>query len=119
MTTHQLRIIQIGSQRLAVFEDDVLAVSDWSEPAPLPFAPASVLGIVAIEGRMFTMLDIGGDPNARRTQIVAFRGTEQLALAVDVANEVKPHGDEELQVLNPRSLFATVMKGKERRRRSF
>jgi chemotaxis signal transduction protein len=118
VTTHQLRIIQIDSQRLAVFEDDVLTVSDWSEPAPLPFAPVSVLGIVAIEGRMFTVLDLGKEPGAQRTQIVAFRGNEQLALAVDAANEVIQHGDEELQVLNPRSLFATVMKGKERRRRS-
>lgn len=101
---------------MAVFEDDVLTVSDWTEPAPLPFAPASVLGVVAIEGRMFTVLDLGREANA---QIVAFRGNEQLALAVDAANEVTQQVDEELQVLNPRSLFATVMKGKERRRRSF
>lgn len=118
MTTHQLRIIQIGSRRLAVFEDDVLTVSAWSEPAPLPFAPVSVLGIVAIEGRMFTVIDLGKDAVSERTQIVAFRGSEQLALAVDAADEVVPQGAEELEVIDPRTLFAAAMKGQERRRRS-
>ncbi len=68
---------------------------------------------------MFTVLDLGDDASTKRSKIVAFRGNEQLAVAVDAASEVRQRVDEELQVLHPRSLFATVMKGKERRRRSF
>lgn len=120
MTTHKLRIIHIGSQRLAVFENDVLAVAEWSKPTPLPFAPASVLGIVAIESRMFTVLDLGNDTELGqpRARIVAFRGDEQLALAVDDADEVVETNEPELRIIDPRGLFSTVMKGKERRRRS-
>jgi chemotaxis signal transduction protein len=117
----QLRTLQIGSRRVGVFEDDVFTVAQWCEPTPLPFAPDSVLGIVAIESRMFTVLDIGNHlgvgPSPHRSQIVALRGDEQLALAVDSA-EIVQHDAEETQLLDLSTLFATVMKGQERRRRN-
>jgi len=67
---------------------------------------------------MFTVFDLGGDAGARRAQIVAFRGNEQLAVAVDAADELVQQGAEELEMINPRTLFSSVMKGQERRRRS-
>lgn len=115
----QLRALQIGSKRVGVFEDDVFTVAEWSEPTPLPFAPDAVLGIVAIESRMFTVLDLGNHPGSaptmQRKQIVALRGDEQLALAVD-SFEI---AGEDVEILDLSTLFATVMKGQERRRRRF
>lgn len=115
----QLRALQIGSKRVGVFQDDVFTVTEWSEPTPLPFAPDSVLGIVAIESRMFTVLDLGNHlgsgPATQRTQIVALRGDEQLALAVD-SFEI---AQDDIALLDLSTLFATVMKGQERRRRRF
>jgi hypothetical protein len=111
-TVSEVRTLQIGSKRVGVFEHDVFTVTSWSEPTPLPFAPDAVLGVVAIESRMFTVLDLG---THQRNQIVALRGSEQLALAVD-SNEIS---QEEVQLLDLSSLFATVMKGQERRRRRF
>jgi chemotaxis signal transduction protein len=115
----QLRALQIGFKRVGVFEDDVFTVAEWSEPTPLPFAPKAVLGVVAIESRIFTVLDLGthlgsGQPTQRK-QIVALRGDEQLALAVDSVEIA--HDD--VQLLDLSTLFAIVMKGQERRRRRF
>lgn len=115
----KLRALQIGSKRVGVFEDDVFTVAEWSEPTPLPFAPEAVLGVVAIESRIFTVLDLGthrgSGPPTQRKQIVALRGDEQLALAVDSVQIA--HDD--VQLLDLSTLFATVMKGQERRRRRF
>jgi len=115
----QRRTLHIGSKRVGVFEDDVFTVAQWREPAPLPFAPDAVLGIVAIESRMFTVLDIatqlGAGPMAPRAQIVALRGREQLALAVDHSELAQGN----VELLDVSTLFATVMKGQERRRRNF
>lgn len=114
-----MRTLRIGSKRVAVFEDDVFTVAEWRQPTPLPFAPDAVLGIVAIESRMFTVLDIakhlGVGPSAQRTQIVALRGPEQLALAVDDSELAQ----DEAELLDLSSLFSMVMKGQERRRRNF
>lgn len=117
----KLRTLCIGSKRVAVFEDDVFTVTQWCEPTTLPFAPESVLGIVAIESRMFTVLDIGNQlgvgPSRQRAQIVALRGDEQLALAVDNSEILQPDV-EEVQLLDLGNLFSAVMKGQERRRRN-
>ena len=115
----QLRSLKIGSKRVGVLQDDVFTVTGWSEPTPLPFAPDSVLGIVAIESRMFTVLDLGNhlgsDPATQRRQIVALRGDEQLALAVDSFEIAQT----DVELLDLSTLFATVMSGQERRRRRF
>jgi chemotaxis signal transduction protein len=115
----QLRILHIGSKRVGVFEDDVFTTAPWRDPTPLPFAPDAVRGVVAVAGRMFTVLDIanhlGVGPTGPRAQIVALRGPEQFALAVDDSD--LGEGDAELLDLN--ALFSTVMKGQERRRRNF
>jgi chemotaxis signal transduction protein len=79
-----LRLMRIGNVDLAVKEDEVLAVINWREPARLPFAPQTVLGVVSIQGRMLTVLDVGKLLDVEATtheSIVALRGREQLALA--------------------------------------
>jgi len=140
--TKPFRILHIGSVDLGVFEDEVLTITEFSAPAPLPFSPDSVLGIVSIEGRMFTVLDaaatLGSDTNSNRKLIVSFRGDEQLALVADeiespvdvrldhiVENGAESklvkgtiqHGERDVQLLDVSKLFSGIVQGRERRRR--
>jgi len=119
----------------------ILEISDWTEPAPLPFAPPSVLGIVSLQGRMFTVVDaavlLARKAATQNRSIVALRGDEQLALAVDESlevisinpDDVVNETDRELiqgtlrlngkqvLLLDIDSLFAGIIRGRERRRR--
>lgn len=142
----KMRLLQIDATHLAVPEDRVTAVIDWTSPATLPFAPTSVLGIVCIYGRMFTLIDpralLEGEayiPSASRNLIVALQGDEQLALAVDVVsdsieiqdNEIGPamescsqlcvgsfsRNGSKILKLDPDAIFSHAMRGRERRRR--
>ena len=142
---NRLGLLHIDSLTLGVFEEQVLAVNEWSEPTPLPFSPDAVLGIVCVEGRMFTVLDIGGllgtAISARRPFIVALRGEEQFALAVDswetplkvsssdtetieesssrLICRIVKLGDQQIPLLETSELFSEVIQGRERRRRRF
>ena len=138
-----LRLARVGSIMIAVPENDIMTIVDWIEPSPLPFAPQSVLGVVSIQGRMFTVLD-----TARLLEvdleiqgpIVALRGPEQLALTVDAAGElfqisgdkVRPATDFTsvskgtmdrdgitVHLVATQNLFAATLQGHERRRRRF
>lgn len=75
-----------------------MTIAEWREPAMLPHAPASVLGIVSIHGRMLTVLDLSQllEPPQRSkapTHILALRGDEQLALATEGPGETIELGD--------------------------
>jgi len=141
-TVSRIRLLRVNSITVGVPEDQVLTVTEWYEPTPLPFAPKSVFGVASIQGRMFTVVDVGlildletslqGD----RT-IVALHGDEQLALAVNSANDsieidesqVTSKGEstlirgrvqlegKDVLILDVEALFAGVIRGKERRRR--
>lgn len=139
-----LRILHVGSQPVGVFEDEIIAIAEWDDPRPIPFAPDSVLGIVSIEGRMFTVLDIGNavgaEPGKHRGLIAALRGDEQLAIAADASegplefrsSQIERSGDSSLRlmqsavqyagqqipILDLRKLFSGAIRGRERRRRS-
>jgi chemotaxis signal transduction protein len=143
---NRLGLLRIDSLTLGVFEEQVMAVNEWSEPTPLPFSPDAVLGIVCVEGRMFTVLEISGllgtaAIGTRRPFIVALRGEEQFALAVD-SWETPPQvsssdienieefssrlicrvvklGDQQIPLLETSELFSEVIQGRERRRRRF
>ena len=133
------RLLRVDSATFAIAEDEVLSVAQWIEPTPLPFAPESVLGIVSIQGRMFTVIDLRRltqQPATEPTEfIVALRGDEQLALAVSEATEVadlpveqnvnskllRPTigpNNREVLLLNKSMLFASVLRGRERRQRT-
>ena len=126
-----------------MFTDEVMTIADWRAPAVLPHAPAAVLGVVSIQGRMLTVLDLSQlleQPRLSQgpSHILALRGDEQLALAIDEPGETIEHtfvaapeadgklisgvinydGDE-ISILNVRELFATAIQGRERRRRRF
>jgi len=142
---NRLGLLYIDSLTLGVFEEQVLAVNESSEPTPLPFSPDAVLGVVCVEGRMFTVLDIGvllgtAAISARRPFIVALRGDEQFALAADswqtpvkvrlsdIENieesssrlicRIVKLGDRQIPLLET-SKLSEVIQGRERRRRRF
>jgi chemotaxis signal transduction protein len=138
------RLIGIDKIDVAVPEDHIMTVVDWTEPTQLPFGPRAILGVICVQGRMFTVLDLikllrpetEGVTTARL--IMALRGDEQLALAVDTAEtidipvtnirsadqnstgllrETLTHEGREWQVLNLDELFNSLIQGRERRRR--
>jgi len=132
--------MKIGLSFLAVDDDQLLTVVDFVEPTPLPFAPPSVLGVVSIEGKMFTVLETTGEPQNRR-QLAALRSDEQLAIAIDdcasaieIDNQIiyQPQddaavfsaasfrdGEREIPLLDVSKLFSGLLQGRERRRRRF
>jgi chemotaxis signal transduction protein len=135
----EIRLLRVDTHTLGVREDSILKVLDWNTPTPLPFSPNSVIGIVSAQGRMFTVVDLhvlleSSPQNGK--QIIALRGGEQLAVAVDESTrvvEVDRIDDEDkpsdlfegtvlvegsrVPILNPETLFAGVIRGRERRAR--
>jgi chemotaxis signal transduction protein len=141
-TVSRIRLLQVSSITLGVPEEQVLTLTEWNEPTPLPFAPKSVFGVASIQGRMFTVVDVGLILDAETSlhgdrMIVALNGDEQLALAVNSAKEsieidesqVTSEGEstlirgrvqldgKDVLLLDVDALFAGVIRGKERRRR--
>lgn len=97
----ELFVFRAGARRFAVFREEVEDVAEALRPAPLPFAPPAVLGVVAVRGRVRTALDplkLTPAPAAAPDEtpdtatqtprlFVALAGDEQLALACDSAEE--------------------------------
>ena len=85
--------MRLGGLAFAVYADECECVARWSEPAPLPHAPASVLGVVLVRGRMRTVIDparlfeaLGLDfehEPEERGFTASLAGDEQLALVFD------------------------------------
>jgi purine-binding chemotaxis protein CheW len=147
----KLRLFSAGSRQFAVFEDEIATVADWREPVPLPQAPKSVLGIVSVQGRMLTVLDLAKfvdwevDRNVSQgvqhgRQILALRGDEQIALAIDMlgvtveiaeqslqkeleegalVHAVLKQDEQDIHILRVAQLFPSAIQGRERRRRRF
>jgi len=140
----ELQLLRAGPHWFGIFADEIETTADWRPPTPLPNAPAGVLGIVCIRGRMlialaaYALVDRQA-PVTKASKIVALPGDEQVALAVDeVADTIAVNqdglppaakdtlviakitvGDRFVTILNTNELFATVMRGHERRRRQF
>jgi chemotaxis signal transduction protein len=93
----ELFVFRAGARRFAVFREEVEATAENLRPAPLPFAPRAVLGVVALRGRVRTALDplklfaapdeTSSDSTQQPRLFVALAGDEQLALACDSAEE--------------------------------
>lgn len=143
----ELLVAHCGERFISVFADEADTVMNWRQPTPLPRAPLAVLGVVSGRGRISTVLDPLALLGERRTGsstpfnfIITLQGDEQLALAVEgveriveiFTDEVEPLGSSEtsnpvrglvqtegklVAVLNPRELFASAMRGTERRRK--
>ncbi|MEP6819539.1 MAG: chemotaxis protein CheW [bacterium] len=148
----KLQLVHAGSTQFGIFADEISAIADWQEPAPLPHAPSTVLGVVSVQGRMLTVLDLAAltlsetalsDVRNAAGYLIAVRGDEQLALAVDAVGEiitcndsmmdspevpetasalvrkVLQHEGGEIKILNLNRLFATAIQGRRRRQRQF
>lgn len=146
-TGGKLQLVRAGSSQFGIFADEISAIVVWQEPAPLPHAPSSVLGVVSIQGRMLTVLDLAaivvGEDAMRNAagNLIALCGDEQLALAVDAVGEtitftendsltksdaeltslsgILNHQGAEIKVLNLPGLFPSVFQGRQRRQRQF
>jgi len=146
-----MQLVRAGDFHFGILAEKITAIVPWREPAPLPDAPKAVLGIVSIQGRMLTVLDLMSLPTGKEVSdhaseqapghLVALRGDEQLAIAVDrVGGIIEPgigdmdrspevsnalvlgvlsHQDLDINILNLDELFSSSMQGRERRRRRF
>ncbi|MDT4968516.1 MAG: eukaryotic-like serine/threonine-protein kinase [Acidobacteriota bacterium] len=140
----ELLLAYVDERCIGLFLDETDGVTEWRAPVPIPFAPAAVLGVVSVHGRMLTVLDplatLGEGPaSASPAFIIALRSDEQLALAVSrVDSPIKIQreditplaGDSEggsvrgviarsegtITVLDTRELFAAAAHVSERRR---
>lgn len=138
-----------GGRTFAVFADEVEGTADLKQVAPLPHAPAAVLGVLCVRGRMLTTLDPWGLVTGARLVwpsvlpcVVALRGDEQLALAAESFGNtitvfdgdieappeetkynalagISRHGGEEISIFRVSSLFLAAFQRQERRRRRF
>ena len=150
----KLQLVRAGSSQFGIFADQISAIVEWQEPAPLPHSPSSVLGVASIQGRMLTVLDFAKlaisetvedeTPHQSLRHLIALRGDEQLALAIETLGEVvqlapnesmTPSTKEEapttpllgvlqrdgieIKILNLKGLFAAAIQGRERRQRRF
>ena len=141
-----LLLLRAGGLTCAVYAEECECVTPWAEPAPLPHAPAPVLGVAPVRGRMRTVLDPArllessglaheGRP-AAHAFLASLAGDEQLALACESAapfalnaEHISPpdsptspvrgsfqRGAETVHLLDPARLFEAAMSGTERRR---
>ncbi len=103
-TTRKLQLLSVGPLVLGIFEDEIATIAEWRRPTPLPHAPPEVLGVVSIQGRMLTVLDplslfgetttpLGFPPGI----LVALRGDEQIALAIETKGETLDLATEDIQ----------------------
>lgn len=109
-----LQLFRAGSGLYGVFADEIATVGSWRKPTPLPHSPASVLGIVSLQGRMMTVLDIAllladADASSEATPtesessavpaqyLVALRGDEQVALAIEEVGTTIEIDEKELE----------------------
>lgn len=93
-----LFLFTTGDRAFGVPADEVEGTAEARRPTPLPYAPATILGVVYTRGRVLTVLDPLGltgqapldapltDPPVIRV-IISLRGDEQLALAADAVRE--------------------------------
>lgn len=86
----ELFVFGAGGQTFAVPADQVAGTAEGKAPARLPLAPAAILGVVSVRGRMLTTLDPLAFIKEKRSEfptllplVVVLRGDEQLALAAD------------------------------------
>ena len=94
--------VSIGPESYAVPIGDVLEITDFGQIAALPGAPAGVLGLRNLHGRVLPVIDVAGllglASEARPQRIVvAEHGGRLAGLAVDRVTDVEalPDGEEE------------------------
>jgi chemotaxis signal transduction protein len=114
----EVLMARAGELWLAVLAEEAAGVESGRPPTPLPHAPAAALGVVSVRGRILTLLDplvLLGEQRAETTDnatpafILALRGEEQLALAVESAERLREIFVDE--IAPPASAHAGVARG--------
>ena len=89
-----LFIFTAGNRTFGVPAEEVEGTAEAKCATPLPHAPAPILGVVYVRGRMHTLIDpraMAGDEGSPLPQsiaaIISLRGDEQLALAAEAIAE--------------------------------
>ena len=101
-----LLLLRAEGLTFAVYAEECECVTPWAEPAPLPHAPGTVLGVASVRGRMRTVLDPArllessgltheGRP-AAHAFIASLAGDEQLALACESSAPATLNADEHI-----------------------
>jgi chemotaxis signal transduction protein len=78
-----LLIFEVAGAELAVDAARVEVITPARYVAPLPFAPAGVLGVASVRGRMRLVADAGGARPESGAYFVVLHGDGQLALLAD------------------------------------
>jgi len=85
-----LLLFVAGDRTFGIFADEVESTAESRHPTPLPLAPAAVLGVVYVRGRMLTLLDSAALSAGEALTwppavpaIISLRGDEQVALAAE------------------------------------
>ena len=145
-TTRKLQLLHVGSIQVGVLAEDIATIREWQQPTPLPKSPRAVLGVVSIQGRMLTVMDLLPILDVAESQdglsldyIAALRGDEQLALAIErvgetvtiALSEIEPaeteagpvigvvnRDDLSIRILDVKNLFPAAIRGRERRDRN-
>ncbi|MFN2579290.1 MAG: chemotaxis protein CheW [Pyrinomonadaceae bacterium] len=85
-----LLLFVAGQRTFGIFADEVESTAEAKHPTRLPRAPAAVLGVVYVRGRMLTLLDCVALSSgevltwpAPVPAVISLRGDEQLALAAN------------------------------------
>jgi len=124
---HDLLPFTIGDQTFAVFIDQIDATAEARPVAPLPKAPASVVGVVCVRGRMLTVLDPAAILNGTEKQwpatlpfVLVLRGDDQLGLVAETCRQTVTISAEDIEAsdssdeANPPVALGTVTYGGER-----
>jgi purine-binding chemotaxis protein CheW len=84
----------IGGRTFAVFTDQVDGTAENKPFAALPRAPAAVVGVVCVRGRMLTVLDPAAVLDSQAPQweqslpsVIVLRGDEQLGLVAETCRD--------------------------------
>src|SRR5829696_8838312 len=96
-------LLRSGGLAFAVYAEECECVTPFAEPAPLPHAPAAVLGVASARGRMRTVLDPARlfetsslSREHRPAFIASLAGDEQLALACESSEPSALGADEHI-----------------------
>jgi len=84
----------IGNQVFAVFTDQIDATAEARPLAPLPKAPAAVVGVVCVRGHMVTVLDAAAILTGAEKRwppplpfVLVLRGDDQIGLVAETCRE--------------------------------
>lgn len=100
----ELLTFRCAGQRYAVDIMDVREIRGWSEPTPLPHAPAYMRGMVNLRGSVLPVMDLAhrlGHPptpeDPRNVIIVIQQGRRVHGLLVDAVSDIVQPSDDALQ----------------------